>query len=313
MRTFKVFGIPSVFAYRLGCLVLSLLFLSLTVEAKREKPIVTFGVVTDLHYNNEIEHQGTRYYQATLGKLREAADTFNVRRVDFVAVLGDIIDFKLDSYADLEPVFASLRMPVHKVFGNHDFLGTYGTELEAQVEKVIGREAPYYAHTKHGVRFLFLDSNDVGVLSRSADSPEGKRVREMLAHLKAEGANNAYEWNGTLGTEQEKWLLREVQKAHRKHQMVFCFAHMPLMPLSIGARDFRGAEICEMLEQYPCVKAFLTGHHHTGSMMLMGPLKHYGFQGMIEGTDNHYAIVSVYKNRMEIEGFGLQESRTIFF
>lgn len=295
----------------LSCL-LCLLF-PMILMGKKEKPIVTFGVVTDLHYNNEIEHQGTRYYQATRGKLREAVDTFNAHRVDFVAVLGDIVDFKLDSYADIEPLFASLHMPVHKVFGNHDFLGTYGTELEAQVEKTIGREAPYYAHTKHGVRFIFLDSNDIGVLSRSADTPEGIRAREMVAQLKAESANDAHEWNGTLSTEQQNWLLRQVQKAQKRHQMVFCLAHMPLMPLDIAARDFRGAEICTMLEQYPCVKAYLTGHHHTGSMMLTGKLKHYGFQGMIEGTDNHYAIVSIYKNRMEIEGFGKQESRTIFF
>lgn len=296
---------------------LGLLFLSFllpgAVNAKKEKPIISIGVVTDLHYNNEVEVRGTRHHKATKQKLQEAVDTFNVRKVDFTVVLGDIIDFKLDGYADLKPIFASLKKPVYKVFGNHDFLDTYGTEKEQQVEKILGREAPYYSKCKHGIRFLFLDSNDVGVLSRSAESPEGKKVREMLKQFKAEKCNNAFEWNGTIGEKQQEWMLHQVAKSQKKNQMVFCFAHMPLMPISIEARDFRGQEINEMLERYSCVKAFLAGHHHVGSMMLSGELKHYGFQGMIEGKENHFSIVKIYKDRMEIEGFGKQESRIIQF
>ncbi len=289
------------------------IILPVSASGKKEKPIVAFGVVTDLHYNNEIEVRGSRHHKATKRKLQEAVDTFNVRKVDFTVVLGDIIDFKLESFSDLKPIFASLKKPVYKVFGNHDFLGTYGTSKQAQVEKELGLEAPYYSKCKHGIRFLFLDSNDIGVLSRSADTPEGRQAREMLKHCKERQFNNAFEWNGTLSQLQQEWLLGQVQTAQRKHQMVICFAHMPLQPSTINARDFRGQELTEMLERYSCVKAFLSGHHHEGSMMLTEKMMHYGFQGMIEGEDNHFAIVKIYKNRLDIEGFGKQESRTVKF
>lgn len=296
----------------LGIVLISVL-LPLAVNARKEKPIVEFGVVTDIHYNRNREVNINRYYQDSDEKLREAVDTFKAHRVDFMVALGDIIDGDLNSYADLKPIFASLKKPVYKVFGNHDFLEAYGSPLETDVQEMMEMETPYYSVQKRGIRFLFLDSNDLAVHSRSPQTPEGEEARELLSQLRAEHCGYACDFNGTWGKEERQWVLSQIEAAQKKGQMVFCLAHMPLQPMDIGACDFRGKELSDMLEKHTCVKAMLAGHHHVGSMMLSGRLKHYGFQGMIEGTDNHFSIVKIYKDRMEIIGFGKQESRTIKF
>lgn len=293
--------------------VLMSVLLPMTLHARKEKPVVEFGVVTDVHYNRNQEMRINRYYRDSDEKLREAVDTFNAHRVDFTVVLGDLIDGDLDSYADLQPIFSSLKKPVYKVFGNHDFLDCYGTPLETDVQEAMGMKTPYYCVQKRGIRFLFLDSNDLAVHSRSEQTPEGREARALLEELKERHCNYAYDFNGTLGKVQREWLLSQIKQAEKKGQTVICLAHMPLQPMDIGACDFRGKEVSDLLESFSCVKAFLAGHHHKGSRMLSGRLKHYGFQGMIEGKENHFAIVKIYKDRMEIIGFGQQESRTIGF
>ena len=97
------------------------LFFTIGMKAEKRTPLVTFGVVTDVHYSNVNEMRINRYYKLSKEKLIEAVNTFNQQNVDFTVVLGDVIDGDIDSYADIKTVFASLKKPVYKVFGNHDF------------------------------------------------------------------------------------------------------------------------------------------------------------------------------------------------
>ncbi len=45
--------------------------------------------------------------------------------------------------------------------------------------------------------------------------------------------------------------------------------------------------------------------------MVSDNIHHLNFQGMVETVDNAYAIVHVFADRMEVEGFGREESRTL--
>lgn len=47
------------------------------------------------------------------------------------------------------------------------------------------------------------------------------------------------------------------------------------------------------------------GAHRFGSVL------HFIFQGMIEGPDNHYAIVEVYPDKLVIRGYGAQRDETL--
>ena len=298
---------------RITLLALIALFTCNTILA--EEPIIKFGVVTDLHYSPkhaENKKHPSRMYKITDKKLQEAVNTFNQQNVDFTAILGDIIDKFADSFEDIRPILKSLNNPYYIALGNHDFLDVYGTKTQKETLKTLGVKKPYYSFVKNNVRFIVLDSNDLSLYSRDENTPEGKEIRELYNKMKAAKIKNASKYNGTLSQKQIDWMIKLIEKSQKKGQQVICLAHMPLRP-TISATDMRGKEISQMLEKYSNVKAYCSGHHHEGSEYLKGSVKYYNFKGMIEGMQNHYAIVSLYKDRIEIQGFGDQESKTIKF
>ncbi len=296
-------------------IILIALFFSCYIFA--EEPIIRFGVVTDLHYSPKHpvnKKHPTRSYKLPKKKLQEAVKTFNEENVAFTAVLGDNIDMYLDSYNELIPVFKQLNKPHYTILGNHDFLDVYGSKTQKEVMKTLGVKKPYYSFVKNNVRFIFLDSNDLAIYSRGEDAPEGKEIRALYKKLKAEKNKAAHKHNGTLSQKQIDWMTKLIKKSQKKGQQVICFAHMPLQPTGkISATDMQGDRINRILSKYDNVKAVLTGHHHAGSKSLEGPVKHYNFRGMIEGDKNHYSIVNLYTDRMEIKGYGEQESICIKF
>lgn len=283
---------------------------------KAEEPLVKFGVVTDVHYS--ILHPAnakhpTRMYKMSKQKMQEAVNTFNQNNVAFTAVLGDNIDGDIESFAEIKPVFKSLKKPVYRVLGNHDFLDVYGSQKMKFVQKELEVKKPYYSVVVNNVRFIFCDSNDLATYSRSIDTPEGVAAKALLDSLKRVKAKAAHSYNGTFSRKQMDWIISLAKKSAKKQQMVILFAHDPLLPTTLGGSDLLGKEHADELSLQPNIKAVLTGHHHEGSQSLDGRVKHYNFQGMIEDNTNHYSIVSVYADRLEIQGFGEQESRVIKF
>ena len=94
-------------------------------------------------------------------------------------------------------------------------------------------------------------------------------------------------------------------------ERVICFAHMPLMPPDGQFTLWNNGQIAALLQRYPCVRAFLAGHHHKGGAHRFGSVLHFIFQGMIEGPDNHYAIVEVYPDKLVIRGYGAQRDEIL--
>jgi hypothetical protein len=84
-----------------------------------EQP-VKFGVVADIQYHPG-KPLGTRYYSASLDKLKEALAQFDGEKVQFVVNLGDTIDHDIQTFDGLMPLFKGAKVPVHHVTGNHDF------------------------------------------------------------------------------------------------------------------------------------------------------------------------------------------------
>ena len=274
-------------------------------------PLFTFGVVTDVHYSSLKETKSTRHYIESKEKLRESIDTFNKTHVDFVVVLGDLIDGDLESYADIRPILESTKAPVYKILGNHDYLGPYGSDEQQRVLNELTISTPYFSVIKKGYRLLFLDSNDLSVYARAKESPEYREALDSLDRLKKSGAANAQRYNSAIGTAQRNWLDCELTEAENKKEHVICFAHMPLLPLEGMFTLWNNVQIADKLQKHPCVKAFLAGHHHKGGCHSFGHIRHFIFQGMIEGTDNHYAIVEVYSDKLVIRGYGAQPSATL--
>ena len=70
-----------------------------------EKPLVRFGMVSDLHYAelpDGIDEPGTRCFKDAPLKLRDAVDAMNERKVDFMIELGDFKDMMPTKEATLK-------------------------------------------------------------------------------------------------------------------------------------------------------------------------------------------------------------------
>lgn len=80
-----------------------------------------------------------------------------------------------------------------------------------------------------------------------------------------------------------------------------------------GGNDPCPVRIAELLMRHACVKAFLAGHHHPGGCHAFGRIRHFTFQGLIEGSDNRYAVVEVYRDKLVIRGYGAQPGATLEF
>ncbi len=73
----------------IGIVALSLL-ISMSLMAKgMKKPVVRFGLITDVHYADR-ETARERYYSQSLGKLNEFISRMNQEKVDFVVELVDV-------------------------------------------------------------------------------------------------------------------------------------------------------------------------------------------------------------------------------
>lgn len=288
-------------------------FLVLALVGCNDKPLATIGVVTDIHYYREKPVRINRYYTMSADKLAEAVDTFNAEKVDFTVSLGDTFDPDLAWFQDIDEQFARLDAPVYKLLGNHDCIAPYGSPEENAVLEALGLENPYFSIVENGIRFIFIDGNDVSLMSTAEGTPERLDAEATRAALLEAGVPYAAEYNGKFSQKQLDWLNSELAAAHAEGEMVILFGHMPLMPRDIDAAQWDGAEIDALLQEYPEVNAVLTGHHHHGAHMESGHIQHYTFQGMIEGQQNHYAVVRIFKDRIEITGYGEQPSCTLKF
>ena len=280
----------------------------------KKGPLFTFGVVTDVHYSARKAPANNRYYAASKEKLSEAVAAFDRAGVDFIVSLGDLVDNDAENYADIAPILDGAAAPVVKIAGNHDFPAVAASEEEVgSLLAAQGIRERRFALRRDGFRLMFLDANDLALYSHAAGSTARKRAQRMLDALTREEAYNARPYNAALDDEQLQWLRRELDAATAAREQVICLCHMPVVPLLGKYTLWNNIDVATLLAAYPCVKAFLAGHHHAGGEASYGGIRHLTFQGMVEGRENRFAIVEVYADRLEILGFGTQPHRTMEF
>lgn len=278
---------------------------------RRDKPLMQVGIVTDLHYNRDREMNYNRYYKLSNDKLAEAVETFNSRDVDYTVCLGDVIDCDLESLSELNRTFDKLEKPRYTVLGNHDFLGAYGTDIQNTTIDSLHIQEPYSTKKFGRYRLIFMESNDLSLHSR-AGTALADTVETIWKRIESARTYNACHWNGSIGPEQMSWLEKQLDKANKAGEKVVIFSHMPFAP-DISDSEWNGHEVDALLQRYPNVIAALSGHFHGGAEAKLGHICYFTFKGMIEGTENAFAIVSFYKDRMVVEGFGAQYSQTMYF
>jgi hypothetical protein len=273
------------------------------------QPQLSFGLIADVQYADK-DSSGERRYRESLAKLDRTLEDLNLRPLAFLANLGDSIDGRDDqSMVDLDrvlAVFARSSAPVHHVVGNH-CLEVPRRHLLPALNLARG----YYAFQSHAWQFLVLDTMEVSLKAE----PGTEQRLEAEAWVARSPELPTY--NGAVGEAQLAWLKTQLTEARQAQRRVIVFSHHPLatVPEHKSLLLWNAEVVRQVLVEAGCVVACFAGHDHAGAYVLVDGIHHLTVSGMVEApTDgNRYAVVDVFRDRLEFRGLGDVPSRTLRF
>ncbi|MEM7385244.1 MAG: metallophosphoesterase, partial [Verrucomicrobiota bacterium] len=250
--------------------------------------------------------RGSRFYGESVKKLKKSVAVLNKQEgLSFVVHLGDAIDRDDKSFDAVMPEFARLKKPCYQVLGNHDF-----DVAEADKEKVPGRlglTKRYHDFAVGQLRFVVLDGTDLSVY-RDGDVGEARKV---LASLQAEGRAYAQSWNGGLGKEQLAWFENVLKRAGQAKEEVIVFCHYPVYPDN-AHNLWTSVEVLGLIKKHGGVRAWFNGHNHAGNYGQTAGTHFLTARGMVETKETSaWAVVAVYPDRLEVDGFDREEDRVL--
>lgn len=274
------------------------------------RPLFSFGIIADPQYADiEPRPEMARFYRNSPAKLADAIEVLNAEELSFVVTLGDLIDRGWESFDEILSVYDTLRHRSVFLPGNHDF--AVAPEYLDKVHQRLGMPAPWYDFAIGSVRFVVLDGNDVSLFAPPLDDPRRAIAESRLAKLRTAGAINAQTWNGSFSDEQFDWLAALLNRADVAQEKVILFCHYPLFPEN-AHNMWDAPRILDLLTGHDCVAAWFNGHNHEGNIRTLGGKHFVNFKGMVDTPDeNTFAIADVYADRIEIRGFGREESRVL--
>lgn len=273
----------------------------------RAPKAVTFGVLADCQFA-PVPAAGTRFYDRSLIKLRDALDEFNARDLRFIVHLGDLIDRDAASYDLILPVFRHARAPVRFVLGNHDY-DIAEADRPGLLER-LGLGQGYYAFTEGNWRFVVLNGDELAFNSPKDVGLE-REAAAMYAALIAAKRPNATKWNGGIGRAQMAFLEDELATADRKGLSAVVLCHFPVYPPA-AHNLWNDGELVARLESHPSVKAYFAGHNHDGGLAVKNGIVYLTFAGIVETPDTSAsAVVTLDRDRLLVDGSGREPDRTV--
>ncbi|XP_041830650.1 manganese-dependent ADP-ribose/CDP-alcohol diphosphatase [Melanotaenia boesemani] len=293
-----------------------------------------------------------RYYRSSLQLLKNAQRSWSKSAVkpQFILQLGDIIDGfnKVHDTSEraLDTVlreFNSSPVKVHHVWGNHEFYNfNRSALLHSRLDSRLHADgspsgaparADIYAYQFSpfpGFTFVVLDAYDVSLLGREESS---EQYRNAMNVIKLHNNNDDLNcppvseslkqrftmFNGGFSKDQLDWLDCVLSSADEKQERVTIVSHLPVHPNSTDpvclAWNFN--ELLAILRSHSSVVCYMAGHAHDGGYCLDKDTGvHYlTLDGVIETPPNSdaYGTVSVYTDRMVLEGYGRVMNRVFMF
>ena len=267
-----------------------------------QKPIVRFGMLSDVHYA-EREPQWNRAYRQSKAKVQEAVDRMNQEKLDFAIELGDFKDQDavpneantLKYLSDIESVFQKFKGPTYHVLGNHDTDGISKQQFLERVENTdIPKTESYYSFSRKGIHFVVLDGDF---------TKEGKAYD-----------HGNFSWDDSFIPESQiNWLKADL-KLNRLPVVVF--VHQMLGNWRDRKLEIQNAAaVRQILEQSGKVLCVFQGHVHEESYQVINGIPYYSVNAVVDGDgseNSSYMIVDVYKDgSLKIEGFRRATDRDI--
>lgn len=277
-------------------------------EQSDGKPVISFGLITDVQYA-DADPQGERHYRESIPKLKTAVAWLGKKDLPFTLHLGDLIDRDFKAFATVSPLLEGLGHPVYHLLGNHDYTVAEGEK--GRVVSTIGMPHDYYQFSVSGVRFIMLDTNDLSTYKYPAGSPQDLESEALLKKLIEEKSNSGKPWNGGISATQLKWLDAELAAADKARERVILCGHHPLLPGN-GHQAWNCDGVLAVIDRHPCVAAYFNGHFHDGAEVMRNGVPYITFKSILHEPEvNAYSAIHLYANRLEIEGNGREKSRII--
>jgi predicted phosphodiesterase len=267
-----------------------------------KKPVVRFGVLSDVHYADR-EPAGDRFYRQSLSKVKEAVDEMNHQNVDFLIELGDFKDQDttpneantLNYLTNIESVFQKFEGPTYHVLGNHDMDGISKQQFLESVENTdIPSTESYYSFNRKKIHFVVLDGNF---------TKEGKSYD-----------HGNFSWEDASIPEQEISWLKDDLKQNKLP--VIIFIHQMLDESKNVKQAVQNAsKVRQILEQSGNVIVVFQGHVHEERYNLINGIHYYSVNAVVDGDgpeNSAYMIVDVYKDgSLKIDGYRRATDREI--
>jgi predicted phosphodiesterase len=218
----------------------------------------------------------------------------NDKKVDFLVMLGDIIDKGNEGEGEdaclkhldaIESIFGKFRGPRYHVLGNHDLDKLSKSQFMAGIENTgIPQDATYYSYDCKGVHFVVVDACF---------------NREMKPY-----DHGNFGWvDANIPPEQLAWLKKDLASTSKP---VIVLVHQLLC--GNKSHSVRNSdEVRGILNENKNVLSVFNGHFHRGQYELIEGIHYYTLIAMVEGAgeqNSSYAIVDVHDdNSLTVTGY----------
>ncbi len=279
--------------------------------AETDRPIFSVGLIADAQYT-DAKPGGIRYYRKSIEKLSDAVKTINAAEVDFSIHLGDLIDREFKSFDEISEPLSGMKETVYQIMGNHDF--SVADDRKADVQVKMGIKDPYYAFSKSGFRFVFLNGTEISTFANPEGTTRHEEARAILKEFKAKKRKNAQDWNAAISKEQVTWLGEQISKAAKAGEKVIISCHYPILPDNVH-NLWNDQELLTLIDQNSdTVVAWFNGHNHAGNYARRKGVHYLTVHGMVDTPDtNSFAVMELLPNALRIKGSGREPDRVMMF
>ncbi len=286
------------------------------------KPIVSAGIITDMHHTTK-EDTATRKYSAAQSKMTRFISAMEQAKPAFVVELGDFVDTlsegtdPAENLKKIESLFTSYPGHYH-VLGNHEFDNlTRDFVLNSIHNTGIEKGKTYYSWDNGGVHFIVLDAD---YTPASPHRPYDMNTPD----------DSFWTWKDTCVPPHElEWLQKDL--AHTNLPVVI-FTHQTLDRIDDQDHNIKNASsVRQILEESGKVLAVFSGHDHAGGYANIKGIHYIVMNGNVgvsdyrpwdatstkEGfdttVDNQFALLEIFKEsagqyRIRLQGYGRQPS-----